>query len=302
MGISIYTRLGILFKKMTGIKDISLMRKNLHKRVGMILYKKKYTSQDIIDAMSRMGVKSGDVVCIHASMKEFYNFQGTAQELIDAITNFLTPEGTLMMPAMPFNDLRFVDLDKYIFDPQNAKTAAGHLAETFRNYPGVYRSINIQHSVCAWGKHAEWLTQDHHKGHNCWDEYSPYFRMSQLNGIVVNLGMPHSFIGTFDHCVEAILYKEHPYWQQFINKRQTFRYYNDKGEICHYTCFTGNIDCRSRESRLIKYFNNDIHKQEKLSNLLINVFYANPCLKKMVELGRKGITMYYVPSPKKYTF
>jgi aminoglycoside 3-N-acetyltransferase len=32
------------------------------------------------------------------------------------------------------------------------------------------------------------------------------------------------------------------------------------------------------------------------------VFYANPCLKKMVELGRKGITMYYVPSPKKYTF
>lgn len=302
MNRSIYTRLGILFKKITGIKDISLMRKNLHKRIGMLFYKKKYVTKDIIDAMSRMGVKPGSVVCIHASMKEFYNYQGTAQELIDAIINFITPEGTLMMPAMPFNDLRFVNLETYIFNPKTDKTAAGYLAETFRNYPDVYRSINIQHSVCAWGKHAKWLTQDHHKGLNCWDEFSPYHRMAQLGGIVVNLGMPDFYIGTFDHCVEAILYKEHPYWQQFINKQQTFRYYDENGKVCQYTCLTGDIDCRSREKRLIKYFGNDIHKQEKVSNLLINIFYASPCLEKMLELGRKGITMYYVPSPKKYTF
>lgn len=302
MAISFYTKLGILFKKITGIKDISLMRKNLHKRIGMIFYKKKYTSKDIIEAMARMGVKPGSTLCIHASMKEFYNYQGTAIELIDAITNYLTPEGTLMMPAMPFTELRCVDLDKYIFNPKTDKTAAGYLAETFRTYPGVYRSINIQHSVCAWGKHAEWLTKDHHKGQNCWDEMSPYYRMTQLNGIVVNLGMPAFYIGTFDHCVEATLYREHPYWQQFLNKQQTFRYYNENGKICQYTCYTGDIDCRSRESRLIKHFNSNIHKQEKISNLLINVFYAAPCLQKMLELGRKGITMYYVPSPKKYRF
>ena len=40
MEISIYTKLGILFKRITGINDISLMRKNLHKRIGMIIYKK----------------------------------------------------------------------------------------------------------------------------------------------------------------------------------------------------------------------------------------------------------------------
>ena len=87
MAISFYTKLGILFKKITGIKDISLMRKNLHKRIGMIFYKKKYTSKDIIEAMARMGVKPGSTLCIHASMKEFYNYQGTAIELIDAITS-----------------------------------------------------------------------------------------------------------------------------------------------------------------------------------------------------------------------
>lgn len=302
MAVSIYTKLGILFKKTTGVKDISLMRKNIHKRIGMCFYKKKYDANDILESMIIMGVKPGSTVCIHASMKEFYNYQGTAKDLIDTITNYLTPNGTLMMPAMPFTDLRNINLDNYIFDPKTEKTAAGYLAESFRTYPNVLRSINIQHSVCAWGKYAKWLTKDHHKGHNCWDENSPYYRMAKLGGIVVNLGMPSFYIGTFDHCVEAILYKEHPYWQQFLEKKQTFRYYDENGKICQYTCFTGDIDCRSKEKRLIRHFSNDIHKYKKVSNLLINVFYAAPCLEKMLELGRKGITMYYVPSPKKYKF
>ena len=87
-----------------------------------------------------------------------------------------------------------------------------------------------------------------------------------------------------------------------IQTDETFRYYDEHKNVCQYTCFTGDIDCRSRESRLIRFFDNSIHKQEKISNLLINVFYAAPCLKKMLELGRKGITIYYVPSPNKYTF
>ena len=144
-----------------------------------------------------MGIKPGSVVCIHASMKEFYNFQGTAIDLIDAITNYLTQEGTLMMPAMPFRELNCINLNEYVLNPKTDRTAAGYLAETFRTYPNVVRSINTQHSVCAWGKYAKWLTEDHHKGNNCWDELSPYYRMAHLNGIVINLGMPKFYIGTF---------------------------------------------------------------------------------------------------------
>lgn len=302
MSTSIYTVLGILLKKLTGIQDISLLRKNIHKRVGKLIYRKKYTSADILNVMARLGVKPGSVVFIHSSMKEFYNFQGTAQELIDAITNYLTPEGTLIMPAFPFTDIRKVNVDDFIFDPATQKTAGGYLAETFRHYPNVLRSNNVQHSVCAWGKHAEWLIQDHTKGHNCWDECSPFYRMTQLDAIVVNLGMPKSYIGTFDHCVEAQLYKEHPYWKQFFNKEQTFQYYDKQHNVCKYTCMISFLDRRTRENRLLKYFGSDIHQEERLSNLRISVFYSAPCLKKMLELGRQGITMYYVPSPKGFKF
>ena len=86
------------------------------------------------------------------------------------------------------------------------------MAETFRKYPGVIRSINTQHSVCAIGKYANWLTKDHHRCRNCWDENSPWYRMTQLNALVFNLGIQSHYIGTFVHCVEGLLWKEHPYW------------------------------------------------------------------------------------------
>lgn len=35
---SLYTEFGILIKRVTGIKDISLWRKNLKKKVGKLIY------------------------------------------------------------------------------------------------------------------------------------------------------------------------------------------------------------------------------------------------------------------------
>lgn len=300
MSNSILTDIGIIFKNITGIKDISVMEKNIHKRIGKIFYHKTYNADQIIAVMKEMGMKKGCTVCLHAAMKEFYNYRGTAEELIQKIMDIITPEGTLMMPAYP--DATKIQDENFIFDIKKEPTHAGYLAETFRKFPHVIRSINVQHSVCAWGKNSIWLTKDHHKCTNCWDENSPWFRMTKLNALVFTLGLPSSYIGTFDHCVEAILYKKYPYWAQFFNIKRQYLYRDTNGIVKEYTSLTGNIERRTREKRLIRYFTSDIFKKKKLSNLQIKVFLSKPCLEKMIELGKKGITMYYVPSPKKYSF
>lgn len=300
MGYSIYTECGLALKRLLGIKDVSRLRKELKKKVGKIVYHQKYHADDIVDVMIGMGMRQGSVVCIHAAMKEFYNYKGSAKELIGRILEVITPEGTLMMPAFP--DQTHVHEQDYVFDPQNDKTKAGALAEAFRQYPGVIRSINVQHSVCAWGKYAKWLTQDHQSCRNCWDEDSPWYRMTRLNALNFTLGLSSHYIGTFDHCVEAILYKEHPYWAQFFNKEWTYHYYDNNGNIQSYCCIEGDIERRTRERRLIKYFSRDEYQKERISNLLIQRFKTRPCLDKMITLGRKGITMYYVPSTKGFAF
>lgn len=247
-----------------------------------------------------MGMRSGSVICIHSSMKEFYNYKGTVTEIIDKILEVIGTEGTLIMPAFPKKELS--EKEGYIFDLEKDPTGAGFLAEVFRKYPGVVRSANVQHSICAIGKYAEYLIKDHTKDHDCWGKLSPWYRMCELDAIVFNLGMPRNYIGTIHHCVESSLYNEFTYWAQFFTIKKTFRYYNKKREVIEYQEYMGNLDRRTREKTLFKHFSKKDWQIKKISNLEIKAFYTKSCMKKMIELGRRGISVYYVPSPHKFNF
>lgn len=300
MSNSLYTQIGRLVKQTFGIRDVSLLRKNLRKRVGKVIYRKKYTVNDLVALMQSMGMQAGSTVCIHASMKEFYNFQGTAEELIAAILEVLGAEGTLMMPAFP--PVACQQDETYVFDREKDRTEAGYLAEAFRKYPGVVRSINVRHSVCAIGKNADYLIRDHHRGHDCWDALSPYGRLCELGGLVFNLGMPHSYIGTFEHCTESILQHEHPYWEQFFNERKVYKYYDAERNVCTYEDYNSDAEKRIREARVTRYFTDEDWQIRKISNLEVKMLHSDRCLEKMLALGRRGITMFYVPLPSKYNF
>lgn len=297
---NIYSRLGRWVKKATGIRDISLARKNLHKRVGKLLYHKKYTAKDLVGVMAEMGMRRGSTVCIHSSMKEFYNFRGTAEGLIKAILDHIGPEGTLVMPAFPKQGSTYSE--SYVFDPKNDPTGAGYLAETFRKYPGVRRSNNVRHSVCAIGPNAEYLLKDHTRGHDCWDEHSPWQRLAELDALVFNLGMPRNYIGTVCHCVESILRDDYPYWGQFFNKHLPFKYLDAEGNVQTYSEWCTQIERRTREKKLYRFFTEKEWEISRISNLEVKVFYSKAALDKMVQLGRRGITQYYVPSPKGWEF
>ena len=296
----LYTTIGRLVKKTFGIDDLTLLKKNVKKRLGQLVYHQKYTADDLVGVMQQMGLKAGSLVCIHASMKEFYNYQGSATELIDKILSVIGPEGTLMMPAFP--PVQEAYRPDYVFDKETSPTAAGFLAETFRKYPGVKRSINVRHSVCAIGRLADYLVSNHQQCRDCWDENSPWGRLCAQDGLVFNLGMPHCYIGTFEHCVESRLQSEHPYWALFFADKRTWHYYDDQHRVCQYDDFGRDKEFRLRESRVTRYFTDDDWQIRKLSNLELKVFHTGRCLEKMLALGRRGITMYYVPSPKQYKF
>lgn len=297
---SIYTNIGILIKRFTGIKDISAFRKKIHKFFGKLIYHKKYTTKELVDLMQQMGMCAGSMICIHCAMKEFYNFKGTAEELIKQILHVIGPEGTLIMPAFP--DKKLCKHKGYIFNPKEDRTGAGYLAETFRKFPGVKRSLNVRHSICAIGSKADWLVKGHEICENCWDENSPWYKMCQEKALVFNLGMPRSYIGTFHHCVESLLRNEFPYYAQFFNTDTINYYYDKQGNVCEYKSKECNIERRTRGKKVTRYFTSDDWQIRKISNLEVKVFYSWNALNKMLDLGRKGITVYYVPSPHKYAF
>ena len=90
-----------LLKKILHTDNLTLYIHKRRKWVFQKIYRKKFTTHDLTDVLESMGMKEGSVVFIHSSMTEFYNFQGTAEELINSIIDIIGSSGTLLMPAYP---------------------------------------------------------------------------------------------------------------------------------------------------------------------------------------------------------
>lgn len=276
-------------------------QKYLRLYYGPIFYKEKISTSNILEAMKNMGMTEGSNVFIHCSWDEFYNYEGSEEELIDAILNVIGQSGTLIMPAFPLLK------SGKIFNVKKTVTSAGMFAEIFRKYPGVKRSINIQHSVCAFGPQADFLLSEHHLGETCWDEKSPYYKLSQINTLVFSLGLRKYYIGAMVHCVESILRKEVPYYASFFKSEPTWYNYvlNSGNEILqykHYELADGKYIRISKHLGTAKitkkYFNPEFCCFSKVSNLRISMYRANLVIPKMIELGRKGIDIYKYPRKK----
>lgn len=263
-------------------------------------YKQHYCTDDILNKLVSLGMKEGTCVFIHSTWDSFFNYEGSEKDLIEGILQTIGPSGTLAMPAFPLQKDRTFNLKRSI-------TGAGRLAEAFRRYPGVKRSINVQHSVCAIGPLSDYLLSEHHLGETCWDEKSPYYKLSQVDALIICLGLGYSFMGTVIHCVDSINRKDIPYYSDFFSKTKSVHPYIDyNGEEKQYYCYD---ICVNRKFHYIpdsfflkKYMTHREYQNSRISNLTINVFYAKSYIPRLIELGRKGIDVYRKPSKKGYKF
>lgn len=281
-------------KYIFNIRSLSLFLRKKRRDIEKLFYSKKYSSDDIIEMLKSMGVKPGVPVIIHSSFGNFYNYTGTADELIDKLIEFVGPEGTICMPAFPADKKN----TNNVFDVRKTKSKAGYLTEIFRNRDGVRRSLNQLHSVCAYGKDAEFITSEHHLSIICFDKFSPYFRVAKLGGYIINLGLANWYIGTIEHVSEAILYDRLPYFKNKFAKPTTFTYLDYNGVKKSHTMLTGAKVpyIRNKSSKFIdKYFNPNFYGRAKLSNLRINYYDAKYVVDRLQELALKGITIYSSP-------
>lgn len=261
-----------------------------HRRLGPYFYKEKYTAVDVVKAMERAGMKRGSVVLIQSSWKEFYNCTSTPAELITELLKFLGPEGTLCMACMP------IRTSTAPMDFKDGRTSAGYLAECFRKYPGVKRSIN-RHSVAAIGPNADFLLMDHHFGETPWDESSPYYRLTKLNALVFGLGLGSYWMGTIAHCPESILRGIDPYISSLWNKEKTDYHYIDydgrEKVYQNYAMSSIRLTSYFKQRRIVrKYLHN---RYQQISNLQISCFDANEVVTVLTDLALKGETTIRYP-------
>jgi aminoglycoside 3-N-acetyltransferase len=161
------------------------------------------TKSRLIEDLQALGVHAGQVVMLHASVKNIGWVVGGPETVLQALLEVLTPTGTLMMVvAWEDNPYELQDWpperqQAYLeecpaFDPETSRAdhrLLGILSEYIRTMPGAVRSEHPQDSVVAIGAQAYWLTEQHPLQYGYGPE-SPLGRLCKAGGQVLMLGAP----------------------------------------------------------------------------------------------------------------
>jgi aminoglycoside 3-N-acetyltransferase len=175
-----------------------------------------YSREELARDFERLGVRAGDVVMLHASIRSVGEIAGGPDQIHLALTDVLTPAGTLVMYAscpeyydevgrghLSAEQERDLLQKLPAFDPVTARSQRenGALVELFRTYPGSRVNNHVARFVAA-GKEAEHLLAQ-----TPWNYPfgggSPLERFARLNGRVLLLGCDHDTV-TFLHHAEHI--------------------------------------------------------------------------------------------------
>ena len=272
------------------------MVKTYNIKFGKYIYRKKYTTEDIIQKLKSYGIGTGSNIFVHSTWNAFYNYKGEPEDLIKGLINLIGPTGTIAMPAFPLSKL----IKKKPFSVKRTVTGAGIIAETFRHTTGVLRSASVEHSVCALGPLAEYLTKDHCNSKCRFDELSPYYRITQCGFKIVALGLTNYYGSTTSHCVQYVLRNEIPYYAQLYDESQyvKFPYIDIDGELKYNNVVkqvkTVKSDWLRTRHIIKKYFSKDYYHTGHVSNLTVCAYDANYLYNRFAELAKKGIYQYWV--------
>lgn len=169
------------------------------------------TRASLRDDLTRIGLRAGDTVMVHAAMSKVGPLLNGPDALSNAILDVVGPDGTLVVYTSwdsVHDDL--LDDDGRVlpewrdhvpgFDRQASRAVRmnGIIAEFVRTMPGAQRSANPGASVAAVGKLAEWITAEHQLDWG-FGEDTPLSKLVESNGRVLMVGAPWDTMTLIHH-------------------------------------------------------------------------------------------------------
>ena len=144
-------------------------------------------TQDRIAAdLRHLGVRAGDVLMIHSSLRSLGHVVGGAATVVEALLEVLGPAGTLVGPSFNFETAQEPG---FIFDPRNTPSDMGAIADEIRRRAGSCRSRHLTHSVSAIGPQADAIVTA--PGNTAWAADSPLGTVFKLDGRFLLLGVSY---------------------------------------------------------------------------------------------------------------
>lgn len=128
-----------------------------------------------------LGLERGDTVMVHSSFRSIGI--RCPETIIDSLLRCIGTTGTLLMPALSYNQL-----PPNTHDNLTTPGCVGFLAEYFRQREGSMRSLHPTHSVCGYGNRAIEILMDHIQDSTPCGHHSPFNKILQTSAKILMLG------------------------------------------------------------------------------------------------------------------
>jgi aminoglycoside 3-N-acetyltransferase len=172
---------------------------------------RRVTRTEIAKDLMKLGIKAGDLVFVHSSMRSIGYVQGGPDAVIDAIMDVLGSAGTLVTPAfsLPYGSMVDTLERDETFDPASTPSTVGLIPETFRRRQSVRRSLHPTSSVCAVGAKADLIILRESPFNSDFGVGTPLYKIMEHEGKILGLGADLGPV-SFYHVIEDVLGKQFP--------------------------------------------------------------------------------------------
>lgn len=170
-------------------------------------FRPKVSPRQVLD---ELGIESGDVVFVKASMNYLGYGPGDTLALLENLVERVGSAGTILMPSFPYSNDKGRPETDAVFDVRRTPSQMGLLTEMFRRWPGTERSEHFWVPVAAWGRLAAEFVAGQAEIPNPFGPGSSYQRLVDHGAKMVGLGVSTNY-NILAHVADAVLHERYPF-------------------------------------------------------------------------------------------
>lgn len=174
--------------------------------------------KDLTEKWRQCGIREGDIVLFHSSLKRTLKETGTTpEEVLASLLNAVGPSGTMLFPLFNFDFTKGVP-----FDIRTTPSKMGILTEMARGHPDAVRNGHPIYSFAVIGENASRFNVDNFSGYG---PDSPFAVLREVDGKIAVLDLDDLNSMTFYHHIEEIYEVPYRFHKEFRGE-----YTNAQGE------------------------------------------------------------------------
>ena len=228
---------------------------------------------------------------VHNSM-DLLNLGFGPARMLQLLREQVGPRGTLAFPCFPAQSSYEILSRGTVFDVRRSPCGSGLLGELARRQPDAWRSLHPTRSVVALGPNAATLVEKHHESAYPFGVNSPFRRLAELQGQVIGLGISSKNL-TLVHAVDDApesgigLRPYHP-------KPFTVPCIDQAGRRIEVSTYAQNAARMAVDVPrfLARHIDHSIAEDIAVGPMNFFRVEAGPLFQAMIELARRGITIY----------